>query len=1548
MSEDEDMSDADASSSEASSTLEKARNGPLHVDIATLKAHDEAFAEVLERKKGVTDFKDVETSLQMTKSTLKVYFDLVIDLPEDRLCPPVPVRHEYIRWLHGLVDSTASDFRDECDVDRDSRVVGVDIGTGASCIYPLLGCASRRSWRFLGTEVDSKSFEYAVRNVKSNDLESRVKLVKVPQQDDLLPLEKWNLKNVDFAMCNPPFYKSEEYKHRSNEKKEMPPSAVCIGTDTEMVTPGGDLGFATRILQESQTHTHPFRAKWYTCMLGKLASVDTLVARIKEVGITNWAIGCLAPGNKTRRWVVGWSYDDLRPRNSIARSQVTVRATLPFPTEFDIEDLPQDEGLLPSLVNATLEPLHGVWRWDHDTLQSGVFTSSQDVWSRSYRRKLEHTGKTQARQETHENDDDSTVTFATRIRLDASKGCVTIRWLKGDNHVLYESFSSMMKRELTKGFGPPSTSSETKQSTKDWYKRHLHIHYSSRSATFSADPKTGKQRRLTGLGGPSASATLSFPQPEGLSQDDDNIDDDDASEEQEADAAASTAIGGLDVPRASPPNDDIETGQGSKVKAPDDNQQPKEDVQEQTATFDSSGKARSEADPAESPEQTSADVQTNQDNQGADLQTLSPTATAEASDEACKTKTLQQESSGSYATANESAGSRGSRKGPSQMGVIGEDSSSNASLKTAPDTPRHSQSSARATNDSPRDHDSRSSLLGHNQTDGTVKSKVMGKRNAGGHTSSLSKTSTTLRRKSNSVHDNVTVESRSPDRAAPGLVRFNLPENEPVKQQQMNLRLAQMRKRDTLKRIRGANMTDGQIVKMENMLVRVESTMHEMPEDFDENDGQRIDSTVLAKWKEYMVVCRESEKEDAPFVLQMYTTRVITAVDESSRRCAHRIVLQKSDCHINIFSSLDKTIVIWAPGKKKGSKMIYILQARSSASSMEWYTFIRHVLGWARPSSLQVRVPDLEINVELENAFAAVESSRDVAQAAQGDEEALIRTMKEEQAIASNVVTRCTDMLGRNHDWKAVLDLWSGSQRVGLAWKRYDRLEWVHGANEQKMYGTIGMERSHELELRPKEHYPTIASIKQQEHMIEPPPVEGFLIRLTSQKGTDKKFGKLFFKRLYFSTHNQYLVFNRPARADPPPPPKLPMQDRTEIPSAQEIADQIPLIYSISPFPVKDGQVAWLSEGSAATKQELLHHDHDAFDENQRKINNVLSCDGVINLCNIADVRDVDRGATAADEDVGQNIAVDFNQDVANTDRDDGTTKAFDDTRTFELLLQNELVVRLQAYDATTKKEWMERLKPLITYWKARTAADIALLKFVRKQNLLQMNVDEESEAHIGQYARKWEVRNSFASPELYNMCGISCCRSIHMSGLLWRRPRMHGTFRRNLVVLSHGHLVYFQDALRRRDGKLLAHIHHERVGGLDLRQCYVYSGLITEKDLLYTSRTFDTLHPGHHALPRVYLEDGWNSTDEDTMTTFVVWHGRRRGWFRSSQAETDGKSAKKHLRHVHRLGAEGRSVIFKTRSRAERDRWVLAIGMEIERLSQGDEVRIVEDGGKS
>lgn len=56
---------------------------------------------------------------------------------------------------------------------------------------------------------------------------------------------------IAFTMCNPPFYGSREEVQNSAEAKELGPSAVCTGADTEMITPGGEVAFIGQMVRES-------------------------------------------------------------------------------------------------------------------------------------------------------------------------------------------------------------------------------------------------------------------------------------------------------------------------------------------------------------------------------------------------------------------------------------------------------------------------------------------------------------------------------------------------------------------------------------------------------------------------------------------------------------------------------------------------------------------------------------------------------------------------------------------------------------------------------------------------------------------------------------------------------------------------------------------------------------------------------------------------------------------------------------------------------------------------------------------------------------------------------------------------------------------------------------------------------------------------------------------------------------------------------------------------------------------------------------------------
>lgn len=422
-----------------------------------------------------------------------------------------------------------------------------------------------------------------------------------------------------------------------------------------------------------------------------------------------------------------------------------------------------------------------------------------------------------------------------------------------------------------------------------------------------------------------------------------------------------------------------------------------------------------------------------------------------------------------------------------------------------------------------------------------------------------------------------------------GLIRFNLP-GETHNELDAKLKSNKAGRGKPWRHSRGQGRS-GEIVKMEKMLVKIDSTRQELEADFDENDSVKVDTRVVEKWREYVVVCRESTDEGADYSLQLYKTRVIPSVEQTKieKRSAHEIPLDRKTTKINLFSSLDKTLVIWVPWKQ--GRAIYILRPRSAASSVEWYTFLRGVLGRKRPPTLQVNVPDLSVSLQIADPFGNLESSEDALKASRGDQAALDRTMEAEKAVAGDIVARCMNMLEKDPEWANVLDAWLHSEKMGLAWKRYDRLEWVHGANEQKMYGTMGMQKTHELELRPKNHYLTTAK-SAEEQLAEPAPIEGFLIRLTSQKGRSQRLGKMFFKRLYFTTHNQYLCYCLPAKALPPPPPRTSLNRSSSVPSTSEIGEKTPLIYAVDPYPLEDNAIAWTRHGNAASKQQ---HDDEAY-----------------------------------------------------------------------------------------------------------------------------------------------------------------------------------------------------------------------------------------------------------------------------------------------------------------------------------------------------------------
>jgi 23S rRNA (adenine1618-N6)-methyltransferase len=255
--------------------------------------------------------------------------------------------------------------------------------------------------------------------------------------------------------------------------KALPPSAVCTGSTNEMICEGGDVGFVTRILEESLQLRE--RVQWYSSMLGRLASAQQLVAKLREHGISNFAVTNLKAGQKTRRWAVAWSFGDVRPANAVARHGELVQALLPMATEWTVDVPGASVEQIDERVNAVLADLDLRWQW-RAPLHTGVAFARENVWSRSARRKRkfqqeakeklkkgdgkepekgDHGAKAQDDQdEDDENESSSSSSeeeqepIALAVKITCSPNRVDIRWLRGTDFTLWESFCGMLKRAL--------------------------------------------------------------------------------------------------------------------------------------------------------------------------------------------------------------------------------------------------------------------------------------------------------------------------------------------------------------------------------------------------------------------------------------------------------------------------------------------------------------------------------------------------------------------------------------------------------------------------------------------------------------------------------------------------------------------------------------------------------------------------------------------------------------------------------------------------------------------------------------------------------------------------------------------------------------------------------------------------------------------------------------------------------------------------------------------------------------------------------------------
>lgn len=299
------------------------------------------------------------------------------------------------------------------------------------------------------------------------------------------PLRLTLIPSIDFTICNPPFYSSPAELLASAKAKSRPPHSACTGAVIEMVTPGGEVAFVQRMVNESISLNT--RCQWYTSMLGKLHSVPLIVETLESVGVKNWCVKEFIQGEKTRRWAIAWSWSPFRPAQvslrhalkpfakpiaqhqpkSVARGIPGLpKHLLPFPVEYGFTIPLHSLESASNRLNAILNSFHMQWQY-RPSLATGIGFASENVWSRSARRRRKVRKDTNAREghgseddedEKDEEDEDGAASLPKlgfKIKLssttqDEEKSSIRIliRWITGNDSVIFESFCGMLRNQM--------------------------------------------------------------------------------------------------------------------------------------------------------------------------------------------------------------------------------------------------------------------------------------------------------------------------------------------------------------------------------------------------------------------------------------------------------------------------------------------------------------------------------------------------------------------------------------------------------------------------------------------------------------------------------------------------------------------------------------------------------------------------------------------------------------------------------------------------------------------------------------------------------------------------------------------------------------------------------------------------------------------------------------------------------------------------------------------------------------------------------------------
>lgn len=237
------------------------------------------------------------------------------DIPDANLCPPIPGRADYVHYIADLLAENRH------EISKGLSLKGLDIGTGANLVYPLIAHQSY-GWKMLGTDVNEESLKNAQQILDHNpDFSSNIQLKFQPNSNFIFKNILNSKDKFTFSMCNPPFHDSEETVMKGNLRKTKninsskikQPNLNFGGQQSELWCEGGEITFISKMIEESVNFSS--QILWFTCLVSKkenLLKLTSLLNKLKAVEIKTID---MSQGQKVSR-ILAWTFIPKKDRRA--------------------------------------------------------------------------------------------------------------------------------------------------------------------------------------------------------------------------------------------------------------------------------------------------------------------------------------------------------------------------------------------------------------------------------------------------------------------------------------------------------------------------------------------------------------------------------------------------------------------------------------------------------------------------------------------------------------------------------------------------------------------------------------------------------------------------------------------------------------------------------------------------------------------------------------------------------------------------------------------------------------------------------------------------------------------------------------------------------------------------------------------------------------------------------------------------------------------------------------------------------------------------------